>query len=84
MRAFGVWGQFNGDDGFRTFGSTCACDPCNFDKLIGFEAEEAPIMRMALVLVDSFKEKGRVDFGCHQDRTGLINPADRSLMFVLA
>jgi len=42
---------------------------------MGFEAEEAAVVGMALALKVGFEEEGGVDFGCHDDGAGGGEPA---------
>ena len=50
-------------------------EPGQLDEAVALEAQEAPVMRMALSLKMRLEKKGGVDFRFHQDGAGRGKPA---------
>src|ERR1700690_1191336 len=65
--------EFDRHDGFGPFG--CGGEPCQFHKLIAFEPEEPPIVRMSLSFEMRFEVEDRVDVTFHQYRSWCRKPA---------
>jgi hypothetical protein len=65
--------EFDGDDCFEALRG--GGHPSHFDEAVGGEAQEAPIVRIALAFEKRFEEERSVDFGLHDDGTWSGEPA---------
>ena len=65
--------EFDSDDSLGAFGG--GGEPGQLDEAVALEAQEAPVMRMALSLKMRLEKEGAVDFGSHQDGAGRSKPA---------
>jgi len=74
-RARALWRKFNGDNGFRAARSRRARDPGHFDEAIGFEAEEAAIVGVALVFKMRLEKENGVHLRFHNYGSGSGKPA---------